>query len=162
MAARLSVTQLFHFFGDDVKFEQLGAAEVCRQCNVSGVATDGHENTADASLVVTRIKSVPFPAEENFKPCAEIHRVRRGWNPNVAQITGDITRRDIEASTKGNGEMHEIAANTLAIAVNFQRAFLWIGEVIAKGDVIMHPITDRLHAGPAWPRRTKKFPRFIV
>src|SRR5205823_2563955 len=128
----------------------------------SGITTDGHENTADASLIVTRIKGVPFPTEKNFEPCAEIHRIRSGRNPNVAQVTGDITRRDIEASAKGNGEMHEIAANTLAIAINFQRAFLRISEVIAEGDVIMHPITDRLHAGPAWPRRTKESPRFIV
>src|SRR5205085_6989156 len=159
---RLSATALFHLFGDDVKFAQLGAAEVCGECNVGGVATDGHENAADASLVVTRIKSVPFSAEENFEPRAKIHRVRRRWNPNIAQVTGDITRRDIEASTKGNCEMHEITANTLAIAVDFHRAFLWIGEVIAKSDVIMHPIADRLRAGPARLRRTKKFPRFVV
>src|SRR5206468_10843539 len=96
--------------------------------------------------------------EENFEPCAEIHRVRRGWNSDVAQVTSDITRRDIEASTKGNGKMHEISANALAIAVNFQRTFLWIGEVIAKGDVIMHPITDRLHARAACRKYFQNYP----
>ena len=55
-----------------------------------------------------------------------------------------------------------ITANTFAIAINFQRALLWIGEVITKGDVIMHPIADCLHPGPARKRRTKKPPRFII
>src|SRR5256885_6836047 len=128
----MSVTQLFHFFGENVKFEQLSAAEVCRWRRVGGITTNCHENTADASLVVTRVEGVPFPAEENFKPCAEVHRVRSRWNPNVAQVTGYIARRDIEAPAKGSRKMHEIAANPLAIAINFQRTFLRIGEVIAK------------------------------
>src|SRR5439155_5978296 len=127
-----------------------------------GITTNCHENTADASLVVTRVERVPFPAEENFKPCAEVHRVRSRWNPDVAEVTAYIARRDIEAPAKGNRKMHEIAADPLAIAINFQRTFLRIGEAIAKGDVVVHPIADRLHPRPAWPCRTKKSPRFIA
>src|SRR4029077_12361588 len=103
-----------------------------------------------------------FPAEENFKTCTEVHRIRSGWNPDIAQVTGDVARRDIEAPAKGNRKVHEIAADPLAIAINFQRTVLRIGEVIAKGDVVVHPTPDRLHPRPAWPCRTKKSPRFVA
>jgi hypothetical protein len=41
------------------------------------------------------IKNVPPPAEKGLKPGAEVHWSWISWNPDVAEITGTIARRDV-------------------------------------------------------------------
>src|SRR4030095_9913603 len=154
--------RLFHFFRYHLQRESLGAAEDRRERELSSIPADRHENATDASLIMTCIEGVPFVTEKNFEPCAKIHRIRSKWNSDIAEVTGDIPCRNIEAATKGNREMHKIAAHAFAVAINLQCALLRVSEMITKGDVLMHPITNRLHTGPARSRRTEKPPGFII
>ena len=41
--------------------------------------------------------------------------------------------------------MHEIAADAFPFLVNVHRGLGGAGELIAEGDVAMHPVADRLH-----------------
>ncbi len=116
--------------------------------DIGGVAAAGHDDAADARDVVPGVEGVPAAAEIDFEPAAEIHR-QHDRHADVAHVAGDVARGDVHAAAEGDGEMTEIAADAARIVVNVERGFGGIGEVVAKGDVVVHPIADGLDARPA-------------
>jgi hypothetical protein len=49
-------------------------SEGCGDGDIRGIATAGHQNTADARDIVARIKDIPLAAEIGFEPGCKIHR----------------------------------------------------------------------------------------
>src|ERR1700752_714034 len=79
--------------------------------NVAGIATSANHDPTDSARVVASIKSVPLLTQKDFEPSAEVHRVRTGSNPNIAQITRDVTRGKIQATAQRDRQVSKVAAN---------------------------------------------------
>src|SRR6185436_15708673 len=108
-----------------------------------GIAPHRHHDAPDAWDVVPGVKGVPAIAQVNFEPAAEIHR-QNDRHADISHVAGDVTCRDVQAPAKSEREMAEIAANSFAALVNIEGRFGGIGEVIAEGDVFVHPGADGL------------------
>jgi hypothetical protein len=65
-------------------------------------------------MVVARIHCVPTSVQEGLKPGAEINGIGIDRNANVAEIARAISRRNIHAPAKGDGELREVSAYTNA------------------------------------------------
>src|SRR5690242_1130772 len=66
---------------------------------VGRVAASGDDDPAYPRRVVARIEGVPFAIEEHLHPGAEIHRID-DRDADVAEMTVDVARRDVEAPAK--------------------------------------------------------------
>src|SRR5208282_6403332 len=94
--------------------------------------------------IVARIECPPRPAEVHLYPGAEIHRIDDG-HANVAEMTVDVTSRNVEASAKRHRQMGEIAADSDPLVECFKCGSGRSRLHIVKFDVPMDEIADRLH-----------------
>ncbi len=116
---------------------------------IRGVAACGHEDAADAWLIVAGVERPPAVVEVNFEPGAEVHGRCGGRHTDIAQISCGVTRGNIQRAAESHREMLEIAANSKALGVDIQGGFGGAGVLIPEGYLCVYPIADRLHARPA-------------
>src|SRR6202035_1553038 len=84
-----------------------------------------------------------------LEPRAEIHRRRIGRYANITEITGAISRRNIEAAAERDREMCEVATDASLLRKGPRGASGAISILIAERDVLVNEIADRLHPAPA-------------
>lgn len=152
---------LFYFIRPDGEFAEFGDAEGCGQGYVYGVAAVGHEDSAYSSGVVSGVAGPPLAAEVDFEPGAEI-AWGGGRDADFAEVAGGVTGGDIHAAAEGDGEMGEVAADALALAVDVGCGEGGTGEVVAEGDVGMDPLADGFDAGETFGRAGEEFPGGFV
>ncbi len=111
--------------------------------------------------IVARIEGPPTAAQISLEPRAEIHRAGSRRDPDVSQVSGSITRRNVQAAAEGNGEVLEVAADAVAFVVNIQRGLGRPREMVAKCDVSLHPVADGLHLRPPRRQMSEQLPRQV-
>ena len=65
------------------------------------------------------------------------------------QISRRIAGGDIQTATKGDGVMLKIAAHARTTLINIQSGLGGAGKMVAKSNGRLHPVADRLNAGPS-------------
>ena len=86
-AARiLSVARIFlcYFFAYHAEVRQIRHPKRSCDGDVRGVTPGGHQYTAIAGVVMTRVESPPTIFEVHFKPRAEVHGRRGGRHTDIA------------------------------------------------------------------------------
>ena len=82
------------------------------------VVTCANANATDPRLVESSVKDLPPAAEIDFAVCMKIVRGARVLIPDIRHVTADIAGRQIEGSTKGNGGVSKVAADSVAALDN--------------------------------------------
>ena len=137
-----------NLFGDDGEIAQAVRSERRDHWHVGGIAPPGNENAANPRAVVPSVERVPPPANKCLEPGIEVHwRGIRG-NADVAQIAIAITGRDVEATTKGDGEVREVAAYAYLLFHSFVGCPRRLGGGIAELQTAMDIAANRLNARP--------------
>src|SRR5258708_23424839 len=136
------------FIGPHAKYFQNMGTEPCADRDICRIAPACHENLADAALIVARIERVPGPPYVGFQPAREIHRRIRYRYADVGEIAGAVTRRNVETAQQCDGDMREIPTDALAFAIGLPRRLGRTSEMIAKRDMLIGKIANRLHARP--------------
>src|SRR5271165_3326429 len=137
------------FVGHDLEPDKGGRPIAGAERHVGGVAAAADQDAADPRRVVARVESVPTPAEIGLEPGAEIHRRRIGRHADIAKIPGAIARRDAHAAAQGDGQMGKVAAHALALYEHVERRLGRVRVLVAKADMVVHKIADRLDPSPA-------------
>ena len=114
--------------------------------------------SADARSIVPGVESIPTGAEIDLEPGAEVHWSGDRRDTDIAEITGAISRRNVHASAKSDGEMRKIAANARALTIDVPSRFGRTGMLVAESDVLVNKIDNRLHASPAGRHGTEPRP----
>src|ERR1035438_9925086 len=125
--------------------------DICR------IASGRHQNPADPRLMITRIERPPSASQVDFVPGAEVH-LANYRHTNVAEISRRISCRYMHRAAKRDGQMLEVATNTLSLVVDVQRGFRRPGKVITECDVLVDPIADRLCSRPSRRSAAKQLP----
>src|ERR1700691_2178664 len=102
------------FLTYDGELSEVGYPERRRDGYVGGIAAGCHEHSPQPRMIVTRVKGPPTVFEVRFKPGTEVHRIRRGGNSDVAQISGGIACGNIQSATHRHRKMLEIATDAEA------------------------------------------------
>src|SRR4051794_14566757 len=92
---RFPLSPLCYFIGYNREALQPRGPERCRDRHVGGVAAGSHQYTAEAALVVPRIKRPPSVAEPNLEPGAEVHW-RSCRDTDITQVAGRVTRWNMQ------------------------------------------------------------------
>src|SRR5579863_3436125 len=107
------------------------------------------DDSSNTRHIVARIECPPCPVEEHLYPCAEIHRVDDGHS-NVAEMSIDIARRNIEAPAQRQRKVGEVSTDSDALVKCLECSSGRSRLKVIELDVLMHKIASRLHASPAW------------
>ena len=75
---------LCNFFAYHAEVRQVRHPKRSRDGNVRGVTPGGHQHTAIAGVVMTRVEGPPTIFEVHFKPRAEVHGGWGGWHTDIA------------------------------------------------------------------------------
>jgi hypothetical protein len=118
---------LLDFIGDYMKTFEVRDCERGSDGNISGVSPHCHQHAANTRLIVTGIERPPAIAEICFKLGTEIHRIGRCRNSDVAEISGRVSRWNIQGSTEGNCQMLIIAADAQALGIDIQSCLCGTG-----------------------------------
>jgi CRISPR/Cas system-associated exonuclease Cas4 (RecB family) len=116
----LSERLLGDFVGPDYERRELMHTEGRREGGVGSIAAARHKDAANTRDIMARVEGIPLSAQEDLRPGAAIHRVWRRRHADVAEIASAVTGRDVHAPTQGDGQMHEIAADTDTLAQRLQ------------------------------------------
>src|ERR1700674_553205 len=98
---------------------------------------------------MTRVESPPTIFEVHFKPRAEVHGGRGGRHTDIPQITGGITRGNMQGAAQSDREMLKIPANSKTLRINIQCSFRGTRVLIPEANFCVHPIADGLHPSPS-------------
>src|SRR5271165_2923407 len=145
----------------DLETDQRVGAEGVGDRYVGCVAAQTDQHAADSWNVITGIKSVPPPAKIRLEPRGEIHRAIGRHHADVAEITGAIARRNVHAATERDGKVRVVATHTLAFIEYVPGRHGRARMLVAKRDVAVDEIADRLDARPTRWRRFEELPRRI-
>src|SRR6201987_522198 len=116
--------------------------------NVARIAASANHDPTDSASVVASIKSVPLLTQKNFEPGAEVHWVRTGSNPNIAQIARDVTRGKIQATAQRDRQVSKVAANADSFMKRLKRCSGCSFPDVGQTDIPVDKVTDRLYALP--------------
>ena len=111
---------------------------------------------------MARVKTVPTVTEEDLKPGAKVHGGRVARNPDISQITGAITGRDVHAAAQGDGKVGEVAAHTDPFLVAFGRRAIASGVVLSKLDSLVSIVANGLNTLPSTLDVAEQRPSEIV
>ena len=100
-------------------------------------------------MIVTRIKRVPTTVQKNLEPRAEVHGRRIAGHPDVAKVSGAVSRRNIHAAAERDRQMSEVATDTYPFLVALGRCPVTSGMVVSECDANMNVIADCLNPLPA-------------
>src|SRR5580700_1810163 len=140
--------RLLYFVGGDLEVRQPRFSERRRHRTVGRIPAGGHQHAPDAPNIVSGVERPPTISQINFKPGAEVHRARGHDHPNIAQVSGCVTRRNVEGSAEGDGQVLKVAANSDSLGIDPQSGADWAGKLVAKSDLAVHPSTDGLNTLP--------------
>jgi hypothetical protein len=101
---------------------------------------------------MARVESMPRTAETDLEPSREIHWRGIGRHADIAEIAGAIARGDVHGPAERDREMREIAAHAGLLAPGISGRPAVARVFIAKGDVIVDEVADRLDGCPAQRR----------
>jgi len=132
--------------------------EYHRDGHIHSVASSSDSNPTDPGLIVPCIETVPTPAQIDFKPGAEIHRIGKRRYTDISEVPGDISGRNIEAPAQSDGEMGKIAANTYLLLEGVQRGAVRSSHPIVKTKVVVNKVTNGLDPAPTRSDRAKSVP----
>jgi hypothetical protein len=147
--------------GDHREAMQGVGPEGCGDRNIRRVAAAGDQDPADARHVVARVKDVPLATDIGFEPGGKIHRRIGDRHTDIAEVTGAIARRDIQATAEGDREVGIIAAHAGAIAERLPRGPAGAGVFVAKSDVLVDVVAHRLDPAPSRRRLAEERPRDV-
>ena len=149
--------QIKNFVGPDAKRIQQMRSERSYERNIGRVTPARDDDPADPWNIVARIEGVPLAFQEDFDPGTEIHRIddRRA---DVAEMAIDVARGNVEATTEGQREMSEVAADTDTLVERIERGHGRARLLIVELDVLMHEIADGLHTAPSRCERAEHVP----
>src|SRR5690242_20083704 len=102
---------------------------------------------------------MPGTVEIGFEPSREVHRRMRWRDTDVTKIAGAISRRNVHASAKRQGQMCEITAHPPSLLERLPGGSGRTSVCVVKYDVVVNEVADRLHARPSRRRATKQLPR---
>ena len=134
--------------GFDVEVGEVGAAEAGGDGDVCGVATGGHEDAADARVVVAGVHVPPAAAEPDLIPGAEVAGAR-GGNAYVADVAGDVAGGDVHAAGECDGEVLIVAADADAFGEDVHGGFGGASHLVIEDNFVVNPIADGGGEGPA-------------
>src|SRR5207302_2933434 len=117
--------------------------------DIRRVAAARDQRPADARDVVARVENVPLTTEIDFEPGREIHRRIRYRHADIAEIAGAIPCRDVHAAAESDREVGKIAADAGTVAIGFPGGSAGTRVLVAKGDVLVNKVADRLDPAPA-------------
>src|SRR4029077_9294395 len=157
-ASNFSITLGSDLIGPHFKADQgIGPKCLCNR-DVSSVPSLSNQYTSNPWDVVARIECVPTAANVGFEPSSEIPRWIWGRYANVAQIAGTVSCRNVHAAAERNGQMRVVAANALALVEHVPGRLGCARVLIAKLNVIVDKIADRLNARPSGRLLLKELP----
>jgi len=133
-------------------------AEGCGNGYVCCVAAGGHENPANAGLVVAGVEGPPATFEVDLEPGAEVHGKDYG-NANVSQIAGGVACRDVEGAAEGDCEVLEVAADADAFREDVESRLGGPRVLIVEPYFAVDPVADGLDAAPARVKVAKQLQR---
>lgn len=96
--------------GLDIEVGEIRDSEGGGNGDVGGVASDGHEDPADAGVVVARVHGPPATFKEDLVPGGEIARAGVG-RADVAEVSGDISGGEVHCAGEGDRKMLEVTAD---------------------------------------------------
>jgi len=120
--------------------------------NVTGIAASPNHDPPDSARVVASIESVPLLTQKNFEPSAEVHLVLTVNNPNIAQITCDVTCGKIQATAERDRQVSKVAANADSFTKRVKRRPVGSCPHVVKSNTPVDKVTDRLYALPTGRR----------
>src|SRR3974377_2097149 len=88
-------------------------------------------------------------AEIDVAPRCQSIRGGGGRKADIGKVTGAIARRDVQATTKSDGEMRIVTANAPALSVCLQCSSGCAGMFVTEGEVAAAKVADRLSPGPS-------------
>ena len=138
----VSACSVWHFFGPNAESVQGIGAEGRNHCDVGGVATTSDKHAAEARCVVARVEDVPAAIEISFEPRGDVAGWMRGTSADVAEVSGAIAGRDVERSTKGDGEMGVIATHADAFLIGFGGGAGRARVLIAESNAIVDEVAN--------------------
>jgi len=99
---------------------------------------------ADAPLIMSGIKGVPFAPEVDLKPSVEIHRRRIRRHTDITQVTVHIARWDVHGTAQRDGEMGEVTAYASPLLVCLKGGARRARALIVEDKPLMREVTDGL------------------
>ncbi len=127
--------------GFDAEVGEVGDAEAGGDGDVGGVAAGGHEDTAEAGMVVAGVHVPPFAVDEDLVPGAEVAGAGVG-DADVADVTCDVAGGDVHGASEGDGEVLVVAADADALGEDVEGGFGGAGGLVVEGDFVVDPVTD--------------------
>jgi histidinol-phosphate/aromatic aminotransferase/cobyric acid decarboxylase-like protein len=155
---KLSALAVGDFLGHYFEFLELVLAEGHRDRDITGIPASTNNDSSNPALIVSGIKRIPAFAEKDLEPGAEIHRIRKWRNADVPQIAGDVACRDVETTTKRDGQVSKIATDSDSLPEGFQCGSVRSSLQIIEFQVLVNKVTDSLNPGPAQRRPAKCLP----
>ena len=137
----------------DTHRAQWGGAVVGHHRDIERVTAAPDEHAAGAPGVVAGIERVPAIADIRLEPRDEIHRLLERRHIDVGQVSKAVARRNVEPTKECDRKMGEVAADTCALEVDVGRSRGRAAASVPEGDVVMHPVDNRLDALPSGLRR---------
>src|SRR5271166_4527215 len=148
-------------FGPNFKADQGIGPKRLGNRDVSSVTSLSNQYTSNPWDVVTRIECVPTPANVGFEPSSEIPWGIWGRHAYVPQIAGAVSCRNVHAAAESNGQMRVVATNALALVEHVPGRLGCARVLVAKLNVIVDKIANRLNARPSGRLLLKELPRDI-
>ena len=77
---------------------------------------------------------------------------------NIAKIAGDISCRDVQTPTQGDGEMGKIATNANTFAKGVKGSAIWSSLLVIELYMAMDEVAHGLNARPTRRYSSERFP----
>ena len=129
--------------GTDRESRQRVGAEDITDWNVGGIAPAGR-----CAAGCCGCHGVPVSTNLRLEPRGEVHRLRSRGHADVAEITGAIASRYVEAAAERDGQMREVSADALALVQRLQRGAGRACVLIAERSVLVHNQSSCLLLSP--------------
>jgi hypothetical protein len=104
---------------------------------------------------------VPLPTQKDLDPGSKILRRMRRRKADVADVAGTIASWDVEASAKSKRQMSVVATHAALFLKRLGSRTRRARVLVAEGDMVVHVVADRLHAGPAQRRCSEEAPSHV-
>ena len=92
------------------ELHKIGRSKASRDNNVRCIATGGHQDPAEARIIVPGIEIDPVPVQKHLVPGAEVAAATERL-ANVTYVAGDVSRRNIHATGESDSQVLEITAD---------------------------------------------------
>ena len=116
------------------------------------VANSYREQTRTVNKLDSLVRLASLTVPRGWIEYADHHNIRRQPLPqrvreaDVGQVASHITCRQIERAIERDGEMREVAANTIAALQDVPRRQIGPTRHVAILDIFVNPATDGLNA----------------